>query len=638
MGQYTDEELAAQAQLADDFGNYQAGNPTFGGASKYAPGTNNEVPVMVPSPSAGPIKQFSDQYGVGGSEVGVPFPNTNPIPPMSQEAQNDYLTSQNFAGADSSDNSDASSGVSSVVPKNDDSTDASLPFDTSKLTPREQAIHAYFSTLQKHYNNASDNDASMKEAKAYRDQANNIGNFGSAIDRMVTARSVAYGGPGANEPFWQGMKEQGQVPVDEAHAEREAQIKDYMTKMGLAQTAMQMAGANTAAQQNADMNDPNSDVSNRTWDAFNSIYPDIAAKIPKGTVSAGQIKGLFSAANSKSQADSLNTYRQGMLNKTAGSNPETELQRSQRLYIEAKTAGENAKNAANAPQPQSASPIPNQPIQGQKSPGAPMTDRERLDTWTPSVYPKPKGKPGHQTVMTNSGAELTAQQAQQNANANAEDLQKSRSQPDVNQARLDRYLVGKAQLVINDFNDKYGNQPMDSTKFHMLNLELAKIGGGGAAHEAAVAGLDPKTIEERSAALTQGLSGVPQSANVSDFVRGSQKYLQGIDANAASLIASNANRWIDLKKGGYTPQQEVELREALPEVFAPYAAMASKNAEAPYQAGKKQPEQKYINIKGQTVTGGQTRQPPGSIVLDEDENAYVVGADGYSITPYKEKE
>jgi len=235
---------------------------------------------------------------------------------------NESGNSQDDSSDDNSDNTTTavnnnSSSVPPInAPKKDDGTDLSIPFNHANLTPREQAIAAYFNTLQKSYNNASDADDEIKAAKAYRQRANNIGNIGDAIDRMVTSRSVAYGGPGANDQYWNNLQEQGQVPVDEAHADRQAAIQDYMNKMGIMQSAVAMGNQNAAAQQNADMNDPNSDISNRTWDAFNSIYPDIAAKIPKGTVSASQIQGLFGAANSKSQIDSLNNYREGMLEKT----------------------------------------------------------------------------------------------------------------------------------------------------------------------------------------------------------------------------------------------------------------------------------------------------------------------------------
>lgn len=194
-------------------------------------------------------------------------------------------------------------GAASPMPVGEVQTDFN-PRDVNKeAVEKRQAIVAY---LQDKYASAADNRGVQQARQAAR-QMNTISNIGHGLTTMLTARSQANGGQGADDRYWEGLKRDAAGRVDEAGADRQAAIQDFVAKNNMGRQAIQDLGQQESGDYATAMRTPGTPQSLAAVNYFNKLFKD--ANVDPATTSAADIEKMIKSTMAKAQQDSNIGYK-----------------------------------------------------------------------------------------------------------------------------------------------------------------------------------------------------------------------------------------------------------------------------------------------------------------------------------------
>lgn len=174
------------------------------------------------------------------------------------------------------------------------------PVSASALTD-DQKWDLIKQHLSGQYDQASDN-GKVKAARDAAEKTSDWADIGHGLDTMFHAKSAAFGGPGADKDYWKGLKAEGQQKVQNAEKDRDAAIKDFMTKNQIGRQAVDDSMKQTSFHNEQDKskvwkdeNTPGSETSKRVISSFNKTFPQFAIGADDAQhLSAADVKGYIS--------------------------------------------------------------------------------------------------------------------------------------------------------------------------------------------------------------------------------------------------------------------------------------------------------------------------------------------------------
>lgn len=159
-----------------------------------------------------------------------------------------------------------------VAPPADIQPPQQVPQSAIPTPDKNEIIKAY---LQ------ANNDSGIKDAQSHAEDLNKYADVGHGIETMLRANSMAHGGAGVDNNFWQGMKQEGQEGVKKAQNQHQMALNSFLQQHEINRQVAQdmMVKGNYDQQQKAsqyanDLQDPNSRTSKNSQDAFKSIFKD----------------------------------------------------------------------------------------------------------------------------------------------------------------------------------------------------------------------------------------------------------------------------------------------------------------------------------------------------------------------------
>lgn len=152
--------------------------------------------------------------------------------------------------------------------------------EQASIAAKDQQIR---DVIAKQYGDVS-SDAAIQAAKAKAARTNQVSNIGEALEGLARSNSMAHGGAGVDQGFYQGLRAQGQQGVQQAQAQREQAIKDFVTKQQLGQQAVQgqqetakFGQSQQLGKQEIAAGDPDSVASRVARASFKATFPKDAA-------------------------------------------------------------------------------------------------------------------------------------------------------------------------------------------------------------------------------------------------------------------------------------------------------------------------------------------------------------------------
>lgn len=233
-----------------------------------------------------------------------------------QAAIKSYLEAQNNSGPQMSlaDNSGAPSQAPQIdlSQANQSDSSQSAPSPPVSNDPKLDAIKAQ---LAQQYATAND-DTDIKTAMANAHHANNVANFGSALESIAKANSMAHGGAGVDNDFYQGLRQQGQQGIQQAQTARNAKVQQFIQQNEInRQVATDTMAKGTYDQQQKaakylnDQEDPTSAVSKNAQTAFTAAFKSMP-EVANMDVSNFSASDLASASKNVDVIAKLNELKQ----------------------------------------------------------------------------------------------------------------------------------------------------------------------------------------------------------------------------------------------------------------------------------------------------------------------------------------
>lgn len=137
-------------------------------------------------------------------------------------------------------------------------------------------------------------------------------------------------------------------------------------------------------------------------------------------------------------------------------------------------------------------------------------------------------------------------------------LESARGNPEVQQALKDRYAASKAAALI---SENYDPNKMTPQQVHLLQSEVSKIATGGVPSVAEMQALNPGTLKQKFAEVSQKLLNQPTAANAGAFIKQYQTYLNDLNKNAQEVIDNKFGRVIEARKNIVGPENYKSLQE-----------------------------------------------------------------------------
>lgn len=135
-------------------------------------------------------------------------------------------------------------------------------------------------TLAQQYAQASDNTG-VNDAVQRSADINQTADVGHALETLARSNSMAHGGAGVDNNYWQGMKQEGQQGIQHAQQGRQMALNSFLQGNEIhRQVAQDMMAKGTFDQQQKaakylnDQNDPDSATSKNAQQAFGQIFKD----------------------------------------------------------------------------------------------------------------------------------------------------------------------------------------------------------------------------------------------------------------------------------------------------------------------------------------------------------------------------
>lgn len=236
-----------------------------------------------------------------------------------QAAIKAYLEAQNNSGPQMSiaDNSSMPSQTPQIdLSQPDQSSDSdSQSASTPSVSSGDPKLDAIKAQLAQQYATAND-DTDIKAAMANAHHANNVANFGSALESIAKANSMAHGGAGVDNDFYQGLRQQGQQGIQQAQTARNAKVQQFIQQNEInRQVATDTMAKGTYDQQQKaakylnDQEDPNSDVSKNAQTAFTAAFKSMP-EVANMDVSNFSASDLASASKNVDVIAKLNEMKQ----------------------------------------------------------------------------------------------------------------------------------------------------------------------------------------------------------------------------------------------------------------------------------------------------------------------------------------
>jgi len=164
--------------------------------------------------------------------------------------------------------------------KSDDVDDDGSKSPSAALAPSAQSggrdpavLKAW---MEANYNKAAD-PSGLEAAKAQAAKQQFWANIGEGLEGAFKAKSMAVGGAGVDSGFYQGLKQQAQHGVQQAQAERQQAIQDFVTKQKMGQEAVGAGQEEQIRKNEIDASDPSGRASVIGRAAFKANFPDVAA-------------------------------------------------------------------------------------------------------------------------------------------------------------------------------------------------------------------------------------------------------------------------------------------------------------------------------------------------------------------------
>lgn len=155
-----------------------------------------------------------------------------------------------------------------------------VPVAAPQAQPVSMPVAPDKMAIMKAYLQAND-DTGVRAAQENADSNNNIANFGHALETIARSNSMARGGAGVDNSFWQGIRSQGQQGVQQAQNQRQLSANNFLQQHEIQrQVAEDMMKKGTWEQQQKasqfanDLQDPNSRASKNSQTAFKSTFKD----------------------------------------------------------------------------------------------------------------------------------------------------------------------------------------------------------------------------------------------------------------------------------------------------------------------------------------------------------------------------
>jgi hypothetical protein len=127
----------------------------------------------------------------------------------------------------------------------------------------------------------ANNDSGVRQAQDDASYNNNLANMGHALETIVRSNSMARGGAGVDNSFYQGIRNQGQQGIQQAQGARQVALNNFIQQHEITrQVAQDVMSKGTweqqqkAAQFTNDLQDPNSRASKNSQLAFKNIFKD----------------------------------------------------------------------------------------------------------------------------------------------------------------------------------------------------------------------------------------------------------------------------------------------------------------------------------------------------------------------------
>jgi len=451
--------------------------------------------------------------------------------------------------------------------------------------PRD-ALRQYLSSK---YDQAADTD-SVEKASKVNMLMPGLAGIGAGLDRIVSAPSVALGGPGANDQFWANMRQDSQSDLENEENGRKNEIADYLAKKNLGDQAVNQAQQEHIYDKSNESDDPTSQISRVYQAGVVKLYPEIGDNIDVSGLSASDLHNLVKEYNGQKTAEGnasaiqmqneLNKARIDDLNKKDKSIPK---------YVPG-AVGPNGGSVQQLPEGGF------EEIQG--------------------IKPKPTPKSGNklnEPVTTSGGYQEYPEKIADNKAKQMQDINGARSKPEFAQAQKDRQAIEKAMRTINKYTGRFDELTPSEVK--TIDEEIAKFATGGVPHEAIEKQLHTDTFQERVADLKQKVSNQHQGAGQGDFVRRKLGYLQEMLDYTNNKIAKYYGDARLGRADQLTPQDNVEIDEKNQDILGPYVRPQALNP------SDTKPEQST------------PRAVPGTIVNIKGRGRFKVDQDGESLIP-----
>lgn len=150
-------------------------------------------------------------------------------------------------------------------------------------------------------------------------------------------------------------------------------------------------------------------------------------------------------------------------------------------------------------------------------------------------------------------------------------LESSRNLPDVRQALLDKYNIGKAEAILKgrDLND------LSSNEVGIFVNELGKIARGGVPTHEELKAISPSSLSGSLRKQYSQLINAPTPANAGAFLKQYQKYLGELKSNAEDTISKKVRRVIDTNKKDLGDENYSTLQTQYSDMLNPESANAA---------------------------------------------------------------
>lgn len=179
-------------------------------------------------------------------------------------------------------------------------------------------------------------------------------------------------------------------------------------------------------------------------------------------------------------------------------------------------------------------------------------------------------------------------------------IESSRGARDVQSAKETTRLINNAQSLLAEYPDL--NQ-MPKAQVALFAQELAKIAKGGVAGEAEVREIMPHSVASQIMSGLSTLQGDPNGAQLGEFLKTYQPYLETIKKNSEKLAYDRTDRILKAQAGRLGKANSELLRSiypetALGEAHAPVAPQKSANVSIPKEGMIEEHEGVKYKFKG----------------------------------------